>query len=74
MAKTHIGYNMKRFKLVDQDGKTMKVGDVLDDSSGGPVKLEAIHAPHKPDSSGHVSTTGGYYYPSIYGLKFLEVQ
>jgi len=71
----HKGYDGKTFRLTDDNGNYWKVGDEIANISGPREfgTIQHIHAPHKPSSEGFVTSTAGYYYASVYGLKFEEV-
>ena len=39
---------------------------------GEVATLKELHAPHKPSSEGHVTTTLGHHYVSVYGLEWVD--
>jgi hypothetical protein len=63
----------KTFKLYNKAGDVVNVGDKLKTSRGEVHVVESLHPPRHAASSGHIATDGGYYYPSVYGCKYVEV-
>ena len=50
-------------------GVEVSMGDAVVCSRGVKDTVRGIYPPHKPSSSGKVNM----FYPSVYGLKFVEV-
>jgi len=65
------------WKLVDKNGKEIKVGDTIT-FEGNQVKVTSLEPPHKPGANGRVSTKNatknwtGRFYANVYGLKFVR--
>ena len=63
---------MSKFKLVDKaTGEPVNVGDKRVTFDGEKVVVKHLSPPRHPGSSGHVDTTGGYWYPSVIGAKYI---
>jgi hypothetical protein len=60
------------FKLVNKQGKIVKIGDKVTNFRGEVRTVKEIHPPHKPSSSGHVTTEGGFHYVTVYDLEFVK--
>ena len=64
---------MTTYVLVDdKTKKPVNKGGTVTSFRGDRVPVLHIEPPHKTSSSGHVTTTLGRHYPSIYGLHFEE--
>lgn len=67
----------KGWKLVDKNGKEIKVGDTIT-FEGNQVKVTSLEPPHKPGANGRVSTKNATknwtdrFYADVYGLKFVR--
>jgi hypothetical protein len=57
----------------EQSGKQIKVGDTVTTFRGEKGKVKYIAPPRHEASQGHVETTLGYHYASVYGCKFFHV-
>ena len=70
MRMSMKNYDGIEVKLVRIDtGVEVNIGDPVVTSRGVNDTVRGIYPPHKPSSSGKVNM----YYPSVYGLQFVEV-
>ena len=59
--------------LIDEKtGKAAQVGDVLTDFRGDTSTLTGMREPQHAGSSGRVFTDEGEFFPSVFGLKWVE--
>ena len=65
--KNYAGNEVKLVRI--DTGVEVSVGDAVVCSRGVEDTVRGIYPPHKSSSSGKVNM----YYPSVYGLKFVEV-
>ena len=72
---TYKGYDDKKFELINGEGGNIGMGDVvtMPRRPNEVGRVTHIEPPHKPSSTGHVTTIHGRYYAKVYGLKFVEV-
>jgi hypothetical protein len=60
------------WKLINEkDGSEVKIGDKVVSFRGEETIVMHKHPPHKPSSSGHITTGLGYHYVSVYGTKWV---
>lgn len=65
-----IGYDEKKFKLVNKDtGIEVNEGDDIVSFRGEATKVNYAQAPHKPSANGKVNG----YYASVYNLEWQEI-
>jgi hypothetical protein len=53
-------------------GLPVVVGDTVFNFRGEETTVVSFVKPHKPDSSGHVTTGLGYHYVGVYGLEWID--
>jgi hypothetical protein len=58
--------------VYETNGVEVKVGDIAIDFRGDQHRVKALHEPHKPSSSGHVTTDVGYFYVGVIGAEWIE--
>lgn len=58
-------------KLVNKQGKTVKVGDKVTNFRGEVRTVQEIHPPRKTSSTGHITTEAGFHYVTVYDLEFV---
>lgn len=63
---------MANWTLVDADNCPAIIGTSYTDFRGAAHVLTGHSAPHKPGSTGRVSTDRGEYFPSVVGLRFRD--
>lgn len=61
------------WKLVDEKTNApVSMGQAIVSFRGEEMKLLGGNPPHKPSSSGKIWVEDGEYYPSVFGLKWIE--
>lgn len=75
------GYDGKQFQLVNKQTRlAVDRGAIVTDFRGDQAELVTGRAPHKPSSSGHVTTRrdgveyDGESYAGVYGLEWVELK
>lgn len=58
----------------DETGEPVSIHDTLTTSRGEAYRVTGGAAPHKPSSTGRVYTTGGEYFPSVFGCTWRAEQ
>jgi hypothetical protein len=53
-----------------RNGQPVKPGQTLKDFRGDPYRIDGGRAPHHPASTGKVWTSGGEFFPSVFGCKW----
>ncbi len=62
------------WRLLNAAGEEVKVGDTVTSFRGNEAKILSVHPPHREGTSGRVSTTAGFSYVGVYGLRFERAQ
>ncbi len=71
--QSHIGYKDRRFHLLNDEEKHVKVGDYVTDFLGDPMRVASIFPPTAADGCGAVECKGSKYAPGAFSLRFVEV-
>lgn len=72
---TGVGYDSKIWLLIDDVTQvSIKRGQAVADFRGDKAVINGGSPPHKPGSTGRITTSdNGEYYPGVYGCKWIKV-
>ena len=69
-----VGYDGKLWLLIDEVTQvSVKRGAIREDFRGDKSRVTGGRPPHKPGSTGRITSEDGEYYPGVYGCKWQRV-